>query len=229
VSNIRIGKALADRAGRAALALLLALVMAGQVYARNRANKSITFAMPSCPIAAQTVPPTKTEFRLPRRNPLLEPVSVTGTIQVTDQDSSSVILLQSALAVDHTGLSFSRTVKTLQHATGELTFDKGCTKTDPYGSNNCQWDWGQSITAAYEGALQENISAGKLLVDLQISTTTPTTTTTIPLQFSCSICGEPCTVPIPTGIDHGRWDRVWDWVIFSLRREPRHDGDEYQP
>jgi len=226
MSNIRNKKALA---GLAVLALLVTLVMAVQVHARNRANRSITFAMPPCPIAAQTIPPTKTPFRLPRRNPLFEPVSVTGTIQVTDQDSSSIILLQSALAVNHTGFSFSRTVKTLEHATGSLTFDKGCTKTDPYGSNNCQWDWGQSITAAYEGALQENISAGKLLVNLQVSTTTPTATITTPLQFSCSICGEPCTVPIPTGIDHGSWDTVWDWVIFSLRRDPLHDRGEDRP
>jgi len=204
-----------------AFALLPTLILPSQVHARHRVNKSITFDMPPCPIKAKRVAPSKTEFQLPRRNPLGEPVSVTGTIQWTDQTGSTVILLAPVLTADQTGLSFSRTVKTLQHATGELTFDKGCTKTDPYGSNNCTWVWGEQVTLADEGALQEDITAGKLIVDLKIDTT-------IPLQFSCSICGAPCTVSIPPELDHGRWNRIWEVAMYLLGHPHGPGGDEDQ-
>ena len=91
-------------------------------------------------------------------------------------------------------VAFSRTVKTLQHATGQLTFDKGCTKTDPYGSNICFWDVGQHVTEAHQGALQEDITAGKLIVDLKVADTSHSTT---PFQFSCPICGGNCTIVNP--------------------------------
>jgi len=224
MSNTRNRKALAGVAALAASALLLTLFIAGRAYARNTVIKTITFAMPPCPIKAFTTPPTKSNFTIPRRPPLIRPLSVTGTIQMTDQTSSTVLLLQPTLSADHTGLSFSRTVKQLGHATGELTFDMGCTKTDPYGSNNCQWPWGESITEDFSDTLQENISAGKLIVDLQVSTTSltnPAKTTTTPLQFTCSICGSPCSFSVPKELDSGHWNRVWDLMISILR----HDYD----
>ena len=218
MSRIRHRKALAGCAGLAAFALLFTLVMAGPVQARHKITKTLTFAMPPCPIEANTEYPTKSEFRLPRWNPLGEPVSVAGSVQVTDQTGSTVFLITPALAADQTGVTFSRTVKTLQHATGQLSFDKGCTKTDPYGSNDCTWAWRESITAASEGALQEDITSGKLIVDLKINNT-------IPFQFSCAICGATCTVTIPEQIDHGAWNAIWDWLISSIRchshRPPR--------
>ena len=169
MSTIRSRRALAVCAG--AFAFVLALIMASQVQARNvhARNKfrTIRFEMPPCPIKGGTVAPTKTPFQLPQRDPAGEPLSISGTVQMTDQTGSTVILLAPVVSADDTGLSFARTVKALGHATGSLTFDKGCTKTDPYGSNNCQWMWGQQITSAYQGALQEDITSGKLIVDLK--------------------------------------------------------------
>jgi len=178
---------------------------AGNVHHRDNEGKRITFFTPPCPIKAKTVPPTKTAFRFPPENPVGEPLSVTGTFQVTDQTGSTVLLLAPTLAADQNGFSFARTVKTIQHATGTVTFDKGCTKTDPYGSNNCHWAWDESITEARQGALQENITAGKLIVDLKINST--------PLQFSCPICGAPCTVQIPKELARSHWNRVWVLAI----------------
>src|SRR5262245_40968528 len=128
-------------------------------------TKSFTFRTPACPIEATTILPTFADFTLPKKNPLGGPVSVAGTVQVTDQTGSTVILLAVTADANPTGVNFTRTVKTLQHGVGAVSFDKGCTATDPYGSNNCGWFWGQSITAAYQGALQEDITAGKLIVD----------------------------------------------------------------
>src|SRR6185369_16424886 len=126
--------------------------------------KTLTFAMPACPIQQTTVPPTKVAFVLPSRNPRGVTFTVSGTVQLTDQTGSTVILTQNDVEATRANFFFSRTVKTIQHATGSLAFDKGCTKTDPFGSNNCTWTWGQSITAAFQGALQEDIQTGKLIV-----------------------------------------------------------------
>jgi hypothetical protein len=130
-----------------------------------------TFAMPACPIKAHTVPPTKTEIKLPDQNPPGETLSVGGTVQVTDQTSSTVFLTQYAVLADTTRIAYARIVKTLAHETGSLTFDHGCTSSDSdlYGSNNCAWTWGDSITEDYQGALQEDITAGKIIVNLTVA------------------------------------------------------------
>jgi hypothetical protein len=189
---------------------------AGQVHAQDKITKTLTFAMPACPIETTTVPPTKTEFELPRRfrvprtNPPSDAVTVAGSVQLTDQTSSTVLLLSIAADADRTGVTFSRTVKALAHATGNVTFDRGCTQTDPYGSNDCTWNWGDSITAAYGGSLQENIEAGKLIVDLEVDNT-------VPFQFSCPVCGANCSVTIPKQIDDGSWDKIWFLIIRLIR------------
>lgn len=196
---------------------------AGPIHARV-----IHFHLPACPIKEFTVPPTKKEIRLPDENtlhlpmelPPLETFSVAGTVQVTDQSSSTVSLTQYDAVADPIHVVYARTLKTLQHATGQLTFDKGCTKTDPYGSNNCTWTWGQSITEAYQGALQEDITAGKLIVDLSVNNATK-------VQFACPVCGEAhqrgtgtCTVTIPEDKEqtghHGIWGLMTLLFHFPL-------------
>lgn len=171
--------------------------------------KKLTFAMPACPIKAFTVPPTKRKFTLPIRNPLGVPVSVQGTVQVTDQTSSTVLLLSVVANADLTRVAFARTVKEIAHATGQLTFDRGCTSSDPYGSNNCTWMWGDSITAGFQGALQEDLQAGKLIVDLKIDNT-------IPFSFNCRVCGDNCTITIPGQLDGG-WDKIWPVMNGLIR------------
>lgn len=183
---------------------------AAEVHAADKITKSLTFAMPDCPIAATTVPPTITEFTLPEKNPVGAPVSVAGTVQVADQTGSVILKISGAAQADRTGLAFSRTVNTISHATGAVEFDRGCTRTDPYGSNDCTWIWDESISAAFQGSLQEDITAGKLVVDLKIDNT-------IPFSFSCPVCGADCTITIPEQIDEGRWDEVWHLMIWLIR------------
>ena len=201
-------------------ALCATLLWAGAIYGappEDKITKTLTFAMPPCPIEATTVPPTKTDFTLPDMNPLgivesgeLSAVSVAGTIQVTDQTGSTVILLGVAADADLTGVNFARTVKTLQHATGQVAFDKGCTATDPYGSNKCFFRWGDSISASFQGALQENIPSGKLVVNLKIDNT-------IPFSFACPVCGAKCAITIPEQIDDGRWEQVLHLMIRLIK------------
>jgi hypothetical protein len=191
------------------IGVLASLQWAGAVYARppmHLITKTLSFAMPACPIEATTVPPTKTEFRVTRpRGPA---VSVAGTVQVADQSGGVILKISADEEADRTGITFSRTVNTIQHITGSVDFDHGCTATDPYGSNRCTWIWGDSITADYQGALQEDITAGKLVVDLKINNT-------IPFAFSCPVCGATCTITIPKQIDQASWDEIWD-LMFRL-------------
>ena len=199
-------------------ALCATLLWAGAIYGappEDKITKTLTFAMPACPIEATTVPPTKTDFTLPDPLSIIESgelsaVSVTGTVQVTDQTSSTIILLAVDAEANLNGVDFARTVKQIAHATGQLGFDKGCTATDPFGSNNCHFSWGDSITAGFQGALQENITAGKLIVDLNIDNT-------IPFSFACPVCGASCTITIPEQIDDGRWEQVLHLMIRLIQ------------
>jgi hypothetical protein len=173
-------------------------------------TKSFTFPMPACPIEATTVPFTISEFKLPKKNPVGVTAAIAGTVQIADQTGSVVLKISAAAEADHTGLRFSRTVNTISHATAHVSFDRGCTSTDPYGSNNCSWTWGDSISAGYQGALQEDITSGKLVVDLKIDNT-------VPVSFSCPVCGAYCTIAVPKQIDDGKWDKVWHLMIRLIR------------
>ena len=167
---------------------------------------TLTIAMPPCPIEATAVPSTKTEFTFPSTNPIGMEDTITGTVQFTDQTGSTVVLLEVSADATLSGFDWSRTVKTLQHATGQVTFDKGCTKTDPYGSNNCHWDWSQSVTAAYQGVLQEGVTTpGKLIVDLTVDDN-------IPFQFTCPVCGANCTFSIPPQVG----PEIWELMVWSV-------------
>src|SRR5579863_2780003 len=90
--------------------------------------------------------------------------------------------------------AFSRTVNTIQHIVANLTFDQGCTTSDPYGSNGCTWTWAEPVAVTGAGALQEDVTRGKLVVNLQLTDTIHGTT---PFSFSCPICGANCTILNP--------------------------------
>jgi hypothetical protein len=173
-------------------------------------TKTLTFAMPACPIEATTVPRTTTEFTLPKKDPRGVAISVAGTVQVTDQTSATIFKISGDAEADRTGVIFSRTVEQLGHINGSVDFDLGCAATDPYGSNDCSWTWGESIEAAFQGALQEDITSGKLLVDLKIDNT-------IPFSFSCPVCGANCSITIPHQLDQGRLDEIWVLMIRLIR------------
>jgi hypothetical protein len=172
--------------GALAVLAFVFTLCACQVHDQNQ----LTIVMPACPINATTVPTTTTKFTLPPGNPLGAAVSVQGTVQIADQSGGVIFKTSNVLAADPTHFTFTRTVNTIQHVTGSLAFDNGCSSTDPYGSNNCAWNWGDSISAQSQGALQEDIQSGKFVVNLTINNT-------IPFQFSCPVCGATCTVTIP--------------------------------
>lgn len=114
-------------------------------------------------------------------------------------------LTQVTFDITPAGIDFARSVKTLQHATGQVTFDKGCTKTDPYGSNNCHRDYAQMVQMAVQGALQEDVAAGKIIADLKLNNT-------VPFQFGCPVCGTNCTITVPELVDQAE---IWA-LFFSL-------------
>lgn len=181
----------------------------------------MSYPMLPCPIKQRTVPPTKTEMQLPNENPTGESLSLTGTTQITDQTSSTVSLTEYDLEANSTHIFYSRTEKTLQHMTGSLAFDKGCTATDPYGSNDCTWNWGDSVIASYQGALQEDIAAGKFIVDLKVNGT--------PVSASGPVCGSTFTIFPPLNSELAQppalqWYTMWHlltritqfWMPFHL-------------
>ena len=93
-------------------------------------------------------------------------------------------------AEPNSGVYFDRSVDAASHVTGSVTFTSGCAGSDTWGSNKCTWDWKEANTATVQGALQEDITSGKLLVDMKINNV-------IPFSFSCPICGANCTFDIP--------------------------------
>ena len=190
------------RTARIAAWGLMLVLGAGQAQAQG---KTVVLAMPACPLSMTTIPETITEFTLPSANPLGVDLSVTGTLQTTDQTSSTLTLTQVDFEAGLSGLQFSRTLKQVGHLTGQVTFDKGCTKTDPYGSNDCTWEWGETIATGYGGALQEDVQSGRLIVDLKVDTT-------VPFQFTCPVCGANCTVNVPEQLDN---NEIWA-LMFSL-------------
>jgi hypothetical protein len=121
------------------------------------------------------------EFAYPHVQTTLMPEFAYPHVQTT---------LMSEFAVPNDGVYFDRTIDLLTHATGSLTFNTGCTATDQYGSNKCSFNWNQAVSCTFQGALQEDITSGKLVVDAKINNV-------IPFSFSCPICGANCTIEIP--------------------------------
>ena len=60
--------------------------------------------------------------------------------------------------------------------------------------------------------MQEAVTSGKLIVNLEVDNTTP-------LSFTCAVCGARCTIDIPDKIDRGRWDEIW-YLLIQLIRFP---------
>jgi hypothetical protein len=194
---------------RGALTAVLAFLFALGAVQAEAQDKSLTLVMPPCPINAVTVPPTKTALAIPSADPLGAALDVAGTIQITDQTASTVSLTHVTFGMTPTGINSARTVNTLAHATGSVTFDKGCTATDPYGSNNCHWDYAQSVTMGVQGALQEDVTSGHIIVNLTLNNT-------IPFQFNCPVCGVSCTITIPSQVDQPDF---WN-LFFSIHPFP---------
>jgi hypothetical protein len=92
--------------------------------------------------------------------------------------------------VSNGGVQFSRTVNSVNNVTAKATFASGCTSTDAYGSNDCNWPWGDANSVTYVADLEEDITSGTLSVDLKVNGI-------IPFKFDCPVCGANCTITIP--------------------------------
>jgi len=88
------------------------------------------------------------------------------------------------------GLTASRTVNALNHASAKLTIDQGCASSDQYGSNDCSFRWGDSFNVDYAVVLQEDITGGSIEIDAKVNKY-------IPFQASCAPCGAPCDITVP--------------------------------
>jgi hypothetical protein len=90
------------------------------------------------------------------------------------------------------GIQLSRSVNTVGPDGGfVIKFDSGCSTTDQYGSNNCDWKWGADIQGSVDAKFTHPLEAGsKFTVDMKIDRA-------IPWKFTCAACGETCTTTIP--------------------------------
>lgn len=91
------------------------------------------------------------------------------------------------------GISISRTITTLpqeSYLNAEVTGDF-CAKTDKYGSNGCKFKWGDAV----EGKIV--FAQGIDLTEDHLVQGTFTIDRLIHWDFSCAVCGKPCTVQVP--------------------------------
>jgi len=89
------------------------------------------------------------------------------------------------------GVQFDRTVDSISKASALVTFDKGCTKSDTYGSNECTFNWGDTVSVNYDVSLEEDIDDGATIdIDAKVDNL-------LPFKASCKACGANCTLTIP--------------------------------
>jgi hypothetical protein len=73
----------------------------------------------------------------------------------------------------------------------QLKFDAGCTGSDDYGSNDCAFAWGDSVSGSAGGDLGHDLEDGSTFsVDVKVDKL-------ISWKFSCAACGANCTTTIP--------------------------------
>eukprot|EP01061_Rhynchopus_euleeides_P037529 TRINITY_DN63_c0_g2_i1.p1 TRINITY_DN63_c0_g2~~TRINITY_DN63_c0_g2_i1.p1 ORF type:complete len:173 (+),score=76.67 TRINITY_DN63_c0_g2_i1:64-582(+) len=90
------------------------------------------------------------------------------------------------------GIEVSRTVThIIAGGAGQLFASPGCKTTDEYGSNDCSFTWGQSLTVNANATLPEAISTGTTVdVDLKIDGL-------ISFKVTCPVCGGFCAFEVP--------------------------------
>jgi len=104
-------------------------------------------------------------------------------------------MMMMMMLVSGDGVSFSRTItKIASDSSLNLTFTapkSSCKSTDNYGSNDCQFNWGDNVTGVVNGKLGHDLNFGsKFTVDLKVDKV-------IKWQFTCLACGSNCTTVIP--------------------------------
>ena len=99
-----------------------------------------------------------------------------------------LLVLGQQVAAD---ITFSRTISIPNNlADVYLAFNTGCTSTDQYGSNNCDFKWGSSYTGTYNASLYEELTQGATVaVNMKLDSV-------IPLVINCAVCGVNCTFTV---------------------------------
>ena len=94
-------------------------------------------------------------------------------------------------------IEFSRTVVAIgQDGTFDLELDTlpasgACKTEDMYGSNDCTFNWGQTVNGSFAGNLAHDLDTGSTLsVDLKVNRV-------IGWKFSCPACGGLCETTVP--------------------------------
>jgi hypothetical protein len=100
------------------------------------------------------------------------------------------VCVATAALTDAAGIAFSRTINADQHLPLHLTFSQGCTSSDAYGSNNCNWAYGSELGIDYNVKLDEDVNSGKLAVNAKVDSI-------LPFVVSCGLCGVNCSLTIP--------------------------------
>ena len=105
---------------------------------------------------------------------------------------AAALLFASVVAIQGSGIEISREITGIMAgASGTLVATPGCSKTDQYGSNDCKFDWGQTITGTLNATLPVAITTGATVsVDAKIDGL-------ISWKFSCPVCGGFCVLDIP--------------------------------
>lgn len=96
------------------------------------------------------------------------------------------------LVASDADIKFSRTVSNVASGfSGKAVFDKGCTSSDDYGSNDCAWSWGDSVKITASAAAGADVGAGStIVVDAKVDSI-------VPFKQTCPACGANCTFTVP--------------------------------
>ena len=89
------------------------------------------------------------------------------------------------------GIIFSRKVEKAAGVSFDLVFAKGCSAKDTFGSNNCNFKWGDQLDGNITAALSKPLQQGSAIdVALRIDRF-------LPFKQVCPVCGGKCEVDVP--------------------------------
>ncbi len=107
------------------------------------------------------------------------------TLKITLFLISVLYLLSYFQGVKGNGIQFSRTVRAIAPDTDfVLKFNSGCSSSDSYGSNNCNFNWGDEVSGSYYGHLGHDLEAGSTLaVNMKVDKV-------ISFNINCAVSGD---------------------------------------
>ena len=102
------------------------------------------------------------------------------------------IVLSHMILLVTAGVALTRSVKSIAGDSDlYLLFDQGCKTTDDFGSNNCDWSWGNLISGSLTSKLGHDLEAGSTFsLNFKVNKV-------IKWEFTCPACDANCTTTIP--------------------------------